>query len=102
MIPKKRLMTVRGSVQAGEGSPVSGILPWEILIRPSYAVLGLRTLVFAALALLAASTGCSSFGGGGKGFSLFPTAHRLTDDADSFRHANLGNLQVPRELEKQS
>src|SRR4051794_32316544 len=71
-------------------------------MRSTSAALGIRSLVFAALAVVIASAGCSSFGGGSKGFSLFPAGHRLTSDADAFRHVNMGYVQVPRELEKQS
>jgi protein involved in polysaccharide export with SLBB domain len=44
--------------------------------------------------------GCSAFTSG-KGFSLFPQGHKLTEAAKDLRLANVGNLMVPRELQKQ-
>src|SRR5438128_135385 len=55
---------------------------------------------FTVLTFLLAQAGCSSTGAG-KGFSLFPQGHKLTDTAKSMRDANTGILQLPRELEKE-
>ncbi len=43
--------------------------------------------------------GCSS--GSGRGFTLLPAGHKLTEDAKSLRYANAPPIQIPRELEKQ-
>jgi protein involved in polysaccharide export with SLBB domain len=51
----------------------------------------------AGFALMA--TGCSS--GPGRGFTLFPQGHKLTEEAKALRYANAPPFQVPRELEKQ-
>ena len=59
---------------------------------------GLAAMIFFAASVLIAVSGCSSTGAG-KG--LFTSNHVLSDNAKSFRLANLGPLQIPRELEKQ-
>jgi polysaccharide export outer membrane protein len=53
-----------------------------------------------SMPLLLITAGCSSLTGG-KGFSLFPQGHKLTNDAKAMRAANIGPLALPRELEKQ-
>jgi polysaccharide biosynthesis/export protein len=83
-------------------SPGYGVHAYfEILMRTVFGMLTFRALLFTAAASLISSSGCSSFGFG-KGFSLFPSGSRLTEEAESFRLANLGNVQLPRELEKRS
>jgi polysaccharide export outer membrane protein len=52
------------------------------------------------LAMLTVVPGCSTFTSG-KGFSFFPQGHKLTDAAKDLRLANVGNLLLPRELDKQ-
>jgi protein involved in polysaccharide export with SLBB domain len=59
--------------------------------------LSLRLVVLALSALPMLLLGCSS---GGRGFTLFPEGHTLTETAKSLRYANPPPIQIPRELEK--
>ena len=54
-----------------------------------------RSFLVPLAGILIGTAGCSS--GPGRGFTLFPQGHRLTDDAKSLRYANAPPLQVPRE-----
>jgi protein involved in polysaccharide export with SLBB domain len=52
-----------------------------------------------SVASVLATSGCST--GPGRGFTLFPQGHQLTEEAKGLRWANSPPIQVPRELDKQ-
>jgi polysaccharide biosynthesis/export protein len=59
----------------------------------------LKRFLVALSAFCLGTAGCTSVPG--RGSSLFPQGHRLSDEAKELRYANAPPLQVPRELEKQ-
>lgn len=59
----------------------------------------LKRFLVALSACCLGMAGCTS--GPGRGTSLFPQGHVLSEEAKGLRHANAPPLQVPRELEKQ-
>jgi polysaccharide biosynthesis/export protein len=63
------------------------------------SAMNLKQFLVALSACCLGMAGCTS--GPGRGSSLFPQGHRLSDEAKELRYANAPPLQVPRELEKQ-